>query len=135
MTVLIVAGEGDREGMSSAERQYARREGKLGLGGVLTALPVLAVNNPHNCARAVYKPLQLSVAAGCGLVVPDTQITNRAEAVQRFAATAGDGGVVTKALGTTLVYEQDHYKLGHTRRLTTSDLADALVDLLAGGAR
>jgi ATP-grasp ribosomal peptide maturase len=112
------------EGMSSAERQYARREGKLGLGGVLTALPVLAVNDPHNSARAVYKPLQLGIAAGCGLAVPDTQITNRVEAVRRFAATAGDGGVVTKALGTTLVYEEDRYKLGYTRRLTASDLAD-----------
>ena len=39
------------EGMSEAERAYARREGKLGLGGVLTALPVLAVNDPHHAAR------------------------------------------------------------------------------------
>lgn len=112
------------DGMSPAERQYARREGKLGLGGVLTALPVLAVNDPHNAARAVYKPLQLAIAAGCGLAVPDTQITNRAEAVRRFADTAGEGGIVTKALGTTLVYEDDHYKLGYTRQLTASDLAD-----------
>jgi hypothetical protein len=112
------------ERMSPAERQYARRKGKLGLGGILTALPVLAVNDPHNAARAVYKPLQLGVAVGCGLAVPNTQITNRAEAVRRFAAAAGDGGVATKELGTTLVYEEDRYKLGYTRRLTVSDLAD-----------
>lgn len=112
------------KGMSSAERQYARLEGKLGLGGVLTALPVLAVNDPHNAARAVYKPVQLTVAARCGLAVPDTQITNRADSVRRFVTVAGEGGVVTKALGTTLVYEEDHYKLGYTRRLTAGDLAD-----------
>ncbi|MGH3601587.1 MAG: ATP-grasp ribosomal peptide maturase [Pseudonocardiaceae bacterium] len=112
------------EGMSAAERQYARREGKLGLGGVLTALPVLAVNDPHSAARAVYKPLQLTVAADCGLTVPTTQITNSDHAVRRFAATAGEGGIVTKALGTTLIYEEDHYKLGYTRRLTASDMAD-----------
>lgn len=111
-------------GMSSAERQYARREGKLGLGGVLTALPLLAVNDPHNAARAVYKPLQLAIAAGCGLSVPDTQITNRVDAVRRFAAAAGEEGIITKALGTTLVYEEDRYKLGYTRRVTLGDLAD-----------
>lgn len=110
--------------MSSAERAYARREGKLGLGGVLTALPVLAVNDPHNAARAVYKPLQLAAAAACGLAVPATQITNAPAAIRRFAAQAGRGGIVTKALGTTLVHEDDTYKLGYTRRLTDVDLAD-----------
>ncbi len=111
-------------GMSDAERAYVRREGKLGLGGVLTALPVLAVNDPHDAARAVYKPLQLTAAAACGLAVPTTQVTNTAAGVRRFAADAGPGGIVTKALGTTLLHEDDTYKLGYTRRLTGLDLAD-----------
>ncbi len=70
---------------------------KLGLGGVLTALPVLAGNDPHDAARAVYKPLQLAAAAACGLAVPVTQVTNIAAAVRRLAADAGPGGIVTKA--------------------------------------
>lgn len=111
-------------GMSSAERAYARREGKLGLGGVLTALPALAVNDPHNAARAVYKPLQAVAATASGLLVPPTQITNAPAAVRQFAAQAGPGGIVTKALGTTLVHEDDTYKLGYTRRLSQADLAD-----------
>lgn len=112
------------DGMSSAEREFARREGKLGLGGVLTALPVLAVNDPHSAARAAYKPLQLGVAVQSGLAVPRTNITNCSDSVRRFATQAGVDGIITKALGTTLVYEDDTYKLGYTRRLSDADLAD-----------
>ena len=51
-------------GMSTPERVHAHREGKIGLGGVLASLPVLWANHPGRSADAVYKPLQLAVAAG-----------------------------------------------------------------------
>ena len=53
--------------MSAAERDFARREAKIGFGGVLLALPgVLWVNRPDLAATAVYRPLQWEVAAGAG---------------------------------------------------------------------
>lgn len=64
------------ETMSDVERAHAHREARLGLGGVLAALPVLWVNNPNRAADAMYKPLQLTTAAACGLCVPPTLVTN-----------------------------------------------------------
>lgn len=72
------------EGMSTPERVHAHREGKIGLGGVLASLPVLWVNHPGRSADAVYKPLQLAVAAECGLRVPRTMISNSAAAAHPF---------------------------------------------------
>lgn len=74
--------------LSATERHWAMGEAKLGLGGVLSSLPVRWVNHANRNADAAYKPRQLVVAAQCGLVVPDTLVTNRAEAVRRFAEQA-----------------------------------------------
>ncbi|MGH3802717.1 MAG: MvdC/MvdD family ATP grasp protein [Pseudonocardiaceae bacterium] len=66
--------------MSAAERDYARREAKIGVGGALLALPdVLWVNRP---------------------------------------------GVVVKPLTANLLYEDNTYKMGWTRKLSADDLAD-----------
>lgn len=111
------------EGMTAVEADYSRREAKLGLGGVLFALPgVLWVNRPDLAARAVYKPLQYSVATRAGLTVPPTLVTNSAPAVQRFAASVA--GVVQKPLSTNLVFEEDQYKMGYTHLVTDADLTD-----------
>lgn len=112
------------DGMSSAERQHAHREAKLGLGGVLMSLPLLWVNHPARLANAVYKPLQLAVAARCGLEVPRTIVTNDPAAVRSFADENATGGVVVKALGTSRVAEEGVTKIGFTRRLSTMDLDD-----------
>ncbi len=50
--------------LSEPERAHAHREGKLGLGGVLSSLPVLWVNHPNRLADALYKPMQLVVSEG-----------------------------------------------------------------------
>jgi ATP-grasp ribosomal peptide maturase len=111
------------EGMSIAERDYARREAKLGFGGVLMSLPVLWVNRPDRAATASYKPLQLAAAVRCGLRVSRTLITNMSSAVGRFAGRSAIG-IVVKPLGTNLLYEDNTYKMGWTRRLGPDDLAD-----------
>jgi ATP-grasp ribosomal peptide maturase len=111
-------------GMTAVERDYAQREAKLGLGGVLLGLPdVLWVNRPDLAATAVYKPLQLATAAQCGLTVPRTLVTNRRDAVARFAISSATG-VVLKPLSTNLIWEDHTYKMGWTHRLTSDDLAD-----------
>ncbi len=108
-------------GMSQAEQRHAEQEARIGLGGVLTSLPVLQVNHPHRVAAAT-KPWQLTVAAACGLPVPGTRIVNRAEAAREFVA--GAGGEVVSKLFANRVDEEGRAKVGHTHLLTAADLAD-----------
>ncbi len=86
------------EGMSAVERDFAKREAKLGVGGVLLALPdVLWVNRPDLAATAVYRPVQLAAAARCGLTVPRTLVSNDPAAVSRFVGIgAGCGAQATE---------------------------------------
>lgn len=58
--------------LSATERHWAMVEAKLGIGGVLFALPVLWLNYPARIADC-YKPLQLATAARCGLTVMGAQ--------------------------------------------------------------
>lgn len=112
------------ESLSAAERDYARREAKIGVGGALMSLPgVLWVNRPDLAATAVYRPLQWMVAARCGLSVPRSLVTNSPSAIGRFAKASADG-VVVKPLSMNLIYEDGTYKMGWTRRLSTEELAD-----------
>ena len=110
-------------GMSTPERVHAHREGKIGLGGVLASLPVLWANHPGRSADAVYKPLQLAVAAGCGLRVPRTLISNSAAAAHRFADQSATGAVI-KMLGAGTIHEDHSRKVSFTHRLTGGDLDD-----------
>lgn len=107
--------------MSQAELQHAEREARIGLSGVLMSLPVPHVNHPPRVAAAT-KPWQLTVAAGCGLPVPATRITNTAQAAREFVAAAG-GEVVCKLFANRVI-EQGCSKVGHTHLLTATDLTD-----------
>ena len=107
--------------LSPTERQWATTESRLGLGGVLAALPVLWVNHPSRSADAAYKPLQLAEAVRCGLTVADTLVTNRPDAVRRFAAV---GQTVTKALGSPSIRKDGRREVAFTRRLRPDDLDD-----------
>ena len=111
------------DGLTDVERAYAYREARLGLGGVLASLDALWINHPNRSADAAYKPLQLAIAARCGLTTPATVITNSADAVRRFAATHTTG-VVRKSLGPNSVTEGSTQTVAFTHRLTPSDLTD-----------
>ncbi len=74
-------------------------------------------------ATAVYRPLQWAVAARCGIAVPRSLVTNDPGAVRRFAAQSRTG-VVVKSLTANLLYEDNTYKMGWTRKLSADDLAD-----------
>lgn len=106
--------------LSSAERHHAFLEAKFGLGGVLSSLPVLWVNHPARAAAAS-KPVQLATAIRNGLAVPETLITNEAEAVRRFARR---GATVTKMLGANHIAEEGTRKIAFTRLLGDDDLGD-----------
>lgn len=107
--------------LSATEHRWATSEAKLGLGGVLTSLPVRWINHPSRNADASYKPRQLVTAARCGLAVPDTLITNQACAVRRFAER---GPTVAKALGAVSIVEDGARRVAFTRLLDEADLAD-----------
>ena len=116
-------------GLSSTERRHSHHEAKLGVGGVLAALPVLWINHPSRIADAGYKPVQLVTAARCGLTVPATLVTNDAGAARRFATGTGAGGVVTKMLGAPGIFELGGRRVALTSRLDEADLADLRVFL------
>lgn len=107
--------------LTSAEALHASVEAKYGLGGVLASLPARWCNHPSRIADAAYKPVQLAVAAECGLAVPDTLITNDAAEVREFAAA---GATVTKLVGGMAVDESGVRKNVYTRLLDATDLAD-----------
>lgn len=107
--------------LSATERNWAMTETKLGLGGVLAALPVLWMNHPSRNADASYKPVQLVTAVACGLVVADTLVTNEPAAVRRFAARAD---TVAKAFGSPSIREEGVRKTTFTHLLGEADLAD-----------
>ncbi|GAA4024744.1 hypothetical protein GCM10022247_56460 [Allokutzneria multivorans] len=110
-------------GLTEVERAYAHREARLGVGGVLAALPVLWCNHPNRAADAVFKPLQLATAAASGLSVQPTVVTNSPEAAARFAAEQGVANTICKSFGPNTITEGGALKVAFTRRLADSDLA------------
>ncbi|MHA7962302.1 ATP-grasp ribosomal peptide maturase [Streptomyces sp. L500] len=71
-------------------RDFATAEARHGLGGILNHLHgVRYVNHPLAVTAADFKPAQLQQAARLGLTVPETLITNDAEAAAKFAAEHG----------------------------------------------
>jgi ATP-grasp ribosomal peptide maturase len=69
------------------DRRWVVAEARMGLGGVLAALPRW-LNHPADIARADYKPLQLVVAHAAGLRTPATLITNDPAEAATFVASA-----------------------------------------------
>lgn len=107
--------------MPADQQDFAYREAKLGLGGVLGSLDALWCNHPNRCADAIWKPYQWVVAAQCGLQVADTVITNDPDAARRFVATHESGDVITKALGPTGATVDGRFRVAFTRRLRAED--------------
>ncbi|SEG76977.1 Glutathione synthase/RimK-type ligase, ATP-grasp superfamily [Thermomonospora echinospora] len=64
------------ETMGEAERQFAHKEARHGIGGILRGTDCLWVNRPDLDAVAELKPYQLTLAEKAGLHVPRTLLTN-----------------------------------------------------------
>jgi ATP-grasp ribosomal peptide maturase len=111
------------EGMSGPEERFAAAQARAGLGGVLSALDCRWVNHPTAMARAEYKPVQLAAARACGLTIPPTLITNRAEDVRTFAAATG-WSIICKPVASPVLIEDDQLKSVYTQRLRPEDLDD-----------
>lgn len=109
--------------LSQPERRFAFREARLGFGGVLASLDTLWVNHPNRVSDAIYKPLQLTTAARCGLAVPRTLVTNDATAVRRFQ-TESVPGLICKVFGSNTITENGTTNVVYTHRLDNGDLTD-----------
>jgi ATP-grasp ribosomal peptide maturase len=116
--------------MTDAERRFAGREARRGIGGLLMSLPCSWVNHPSRAADAEYKPHQLATAAACGLNVPRTVITNAPEDADEHSAHLG-ASAVYKTLASATVADGQQVALIYTTPVTASDMADSRVALTA----
>lgn len=111
------------EAITEPHHSWAAEQALAGLLGTLYALPVLWVNRPEVDKIASHKPVQLPVAAACGLATPRSLITNRPEDARQFAA-AVDGPVICKPLmGGPL-----HYDDGRRQGVPTHLIDPATLD-------
>ncbi len=67
--------------LSRQDWQHAEREARAGFDGVICSLDARHVNHPHRVA-ALPKPMELVLAARCGLDVPATVISNSSHQVR-----------------------------------------------------
>lgn len=108
--------------MSAPEQRFARAQARVGLGGVLSSLPVKWINHPSALADAEYKPRQLDIARTVRLRVPATLVTNDPTEARRFAAAVGD--LVVKALAEPIIAEAGSQKVIWTRQVGAAELSD-----------
>lgn len=107
--------------LSRRDRQHAEREARTGFDGVICSLDVRHVNHSHRVA-ALPKPMELVLAARCGLDVPPTVISNSPCQVWSFAN--GSRSVVRKLFSCQVFDEAGRSMVGHTRLITEDDLVD-----------
>ncbi len=112
----VRAPQPSREITEPEEYRFAARESREALWGAIHASRVPIYNSPQAEERANYKPYQLKVASECGLMIPDTLITNSAEEVARFRS-RHDHVIYKTFSGTTLM-------MTDTRPLTDADMDD-----------
>jgi ATP-grasp ribosomal peptide maturase len=116
--------------MTDAERQFATREGRRGIVGLLMSLPCAWVNHPARAADAEYKPFQLASAAACGMAVPRTVITNVPDDVEQHSTFLGSPAVY-KTLASASVADGERVSIIYTTDVTRADMADSRVALTA----
>jgi ATP-grasp ribosomal peptide maturase len=114
--------------MTDAERQFATREARRGVVGLLMSLPCSWINHPARTADAEYKPYQLTSAAACGLDVPRTVITNLPGDADQHHVFLGSS-VVYKTLAAASVADGERISLIYTTDVTRVDMADSRVAL------
>lgn len=115
------------DGMGDEVHRFASREARMGLGGVLAALPRW-LNHPGDMASAEFKPVQLAAARACGLAVPPTIVTNDLGEATAFIRRVGRA--VYKPFTQGAVVEGESTKVVFTTPVTTADL-DSSVTLTA----
>ncbi len=111
------------EGYSSPVRALLDQEAYRGFLGLLLGVPdshqPFWVSEPQAIRAAEFKPSQLAAAAGLGLRVPRTLLTNSPAAVREFYE-ACEGRVITKAVWRGILDPHGSYTPGQPRFVYTS---------------
>jgi ATP-grasp ribosomal peptide maturase len=110
-------------GMSEQVRRWSAAEARMGLGGVLSALPRW-LNHPAAIASAEYKPVQLAHANACGLEVPATLVTNDPAEAAKFVARVGRA--VYKPFTPADITAGDEHRVVFTTPVTVADLDESV---------
>lgn len=111
------------ESLEPGLREGCARESRAALLGWLSALDGVRWVNPLGASTAAEdKPRQLRLAAGLGLRIPRTLVTNDPEEVRAFHA--GVGPLVAKMLTPLSVSMDRSERFVHTTRLGDDDLGD-----------
>lgn len=116
--------------LSSEQQRFAKAEARRGLGGLLLTLPTRWVSHPSRVADAEFKPLQLQVAAKCGLRVPHTLLTNDEARAREFAEQMA-GSIIYKTLSAPRIHIENELKFIYTTRVDTTSLDEGGVELTA----
>jgi hypothetical protein len=82
----VWAPPGDPAIADPHRREWAAKEDRAAIFGVLKSLPVRHVNHPERAEAASSKPVQLVVAKECGLRTPRTLITGSGATAAAWAA-------------------------------------------------
>lgn len=114
--------------LSAEQKRFAKAEARRGLGGLLLALPVRWVSHPSRVADAEFKPLQLQVAAECGIRVPRTLLTNNAERARELSEQLS-GSMVYKPLSAPSVRIEGELRHIYTTRVDNNFLNEDEVGL------
>nr|WP_269440684.1 ATP-grasp ribosomal peptide maturase [Micromonospora tarapacensis] len=110
-------------GMSEQVRRWSANEARMGVGGVLAALPRW-LNHPVDIGRAEYKPVQLTHARVCGLRVPATLVTNDPAEARAFVGEAGRA--VYKPFTPTGITEAGSHRVTFTTPITVADVDESI---------
>ncbi|MGK5552461.1 MvdC/MvdD family ATP grasp protein [Actinomadura kijaniata] len=89
--------------MTEAEREFARNEALIGVGGILRSTGCLWINRPDLDAVADLKPYQLTLARQAGMRVPRTLLTNDPDEVARLLD-RGEHRLVHKSLSGGVIH-------------------------------
>lgn len=111
--------------LSPGQQRFARAEARRGLAGLLLSLPVRWLSHPSRIADAELKPLQLQLAADCGLTVPRTILTNDVVPARQLAEGL-TGPMIYKPLSAPSVHVGGELRLIYATQVdaTTLDAED-----------
>lgn len=117
------------------DRDFVRRQWTELLWGTVCAMGVPLVSDPHR-QQAASKPLQLELARAAGMQVPDTLISNEADAVLEFVE-RHHGRVIHKTLAAAIdqLLFTKRWQASDREALGTLELAPAIFQQQVGGRR
>jgi ATP-grasp ribosomal peptide maturase len=109
--------------MGEQVRRWAIAEARMGLGGVLSALPRW-LNHPAAIGAAEYKPVQLAHAHACGLTVPATIVTNDPIEAAKFVADVGQ--TICKPFTPATVTDGDTHRSVFTTPVAVAEIDESI---------